>query len=100
MAWRPYSNLISGELDNRIPGKVTGWIQFFRRGMTPLQVSFDLAGDFHEDIRGKVIRVRNASPSDYQELEREDTYMDGFNPIQRGTVGDMTAGLPLGPFTE
>ena len=101
MAWRPYSNLISGELDNRIPGKVTGWMQFFRRGTTPLQVTFDLAGDFHEDIRGKLIQFRNASPSDgHEELDREGTYMDGFNPLQRGQVGDMTAGLPLGPFTE
>ncbi|HYR88505.1 MAG TPA: hypothetical protein VE422_30780 [Terriglobia bacterium] len=101
MAWRPYSNLIFGELDNRIPGKVTGWMQFFRRGDKPLWVTFDLTGDFHEDIRGKLIRVRNVSPSDYHEkLDRKGTYMDGFDPIQRGTVGDMTAGRPLGPFTE
>jgi hypothetical protein len=26
--------------------------------------------------------------------------MDGFSPIQHGTVGDITAGLPLGPWTE
>ena len=26
--------------------------------------------------------------------------MEGFDPVQRGTVGDMTAGLPLGPWTE
>src|SRR5258708_28304531 len=45
MAWRPYENLINGELDNRIPGKVTGWIRFFRGAKRPLQVRFDLAGD-------------------------------------------------------
>src|SRR5690242_11089716 len=54
MAWRPYANLIDGELDNRTPGKVTGWMCFYRRGKRPLRVTFDLAGDFHEDIRGKV----------------------------------------------
>ena len=25
--------------------------------------------------------------------------MEGFAPVQRGTAGDMTAGLPLGPWT-
>src|ERR1051326_7229857 len=98
MAWRPYQNVIAGEMDNRIPGKVTGWMQFFRRGMEPLQVSFDLNGDFHDDIRGKLIRIHNDSPSDRaKEMDRDGTYMEGFNPIQRGQVGDMTAGLPLGP---
>jgi len=28
MAWRPYDNLIAGELDNTVPGKVTGWLRF------------------------------------------------------------------------
>src|SRR5256885_9123520 len=28
------------------------------------------------------------------------TYMQEFDPQQRGTVGDMTAGFPLGPWTE
>ena len=28
MAWRPYENLIDGELNNRTPGKVTGWMRF------------------------------------------------------------------------
>ena len=30
MAWRPYENLIDGELDNRVPGRVTGWLRFLR----------------------------------------------------------------------
>ena len=100
MAWRPYQNLIDGELDNRTPGKVTGWIRFFRRGKQPLRARFDLDGDFHEDIRGKVIRFSNSSPSDRnEELGREGTYMDGLAIEQRGEVGDITAGLSLGPWT-
>ncbi len=62
MAWRPYGNLIEGELDNRVPRKVTGWIRFFRSGKKPLKAIFDLTGDFHEDIRGKIIRLSNAKP--------------------------------------
>jgi hypothetical protein len=101
MAWRPYENLIDGELDNHIPGKVSGWIRFMRRGKRPLRATFDLTGDFHEDIRGTVIRLSNPSPSDRSaSLDREGTYMDGFSEVQRGEVGDITAGFSLGPWTE
>ena len=101
MAWRPYSNLIAGELDNRTPGKVTGWMRFYRSDNAPLEVAFDLEGDFHEDIRGKVIRLKNTEMSDKNgELRREGSYMEGFSPVQKGTVGDITAGLSLGTWTE
>src|SRR5690242_612635 len=100
MAWRPYENLIDGELSNRVPGKVTGWMRFFRRGAKPLKVTFDLEGDFHDDIRGADIILSNPRPSEHSSLERAGTYMKGFAPTQRGTVGDITAGLPLGPWTQ
>jgi hypothetical protein len=100
MAWRPYSNLIEGELDNRTPGKVTGWMRFLRGSKRPLRVNFFLDGDFHEDIRGKVIRLSNPSPSDeYADDGRGTTYLDGFSAVQRGQVGDITAGLSLGTWT-
>jgi hypothetical protein len=99
MAWRPYENLIDGELDNRIPGKIRGWMRFFRNGQSPLRAIFDLEGDFHEDIRGTVIRLSNPNPSE-RFPDREKTYMRGFNPMQTGTAGDITAGLTLGPWTE
>ncbi len=90
---------MAGELDNRTPGTVTGWMLFFRNGKRPLKVVFDLAGDFHEDIRGKVIKLSNPNPYDeYQDAGK--TFMDGFSRVQRGTVGDMTAGISLGPWTE
>jgi len=98
MAWRPYENLIDGELDNRKPGTVTGWMRFFRNGKRPLRVTFNLAGDFHEDIRGTRIRLSNPQPSD--RCDDEGAYMEGFARVQRGTAGDITAGQPLGPWTE
>jgi hypothetical protein len=98
MAWRPYENLIEGELDNRTAGKITGWMRFFRNGKEPLRVTFDLAGDFHDDIRGTKIRLSNLNPSDRNPDGR--TYMDGFEPMQCGTAGDITAGLPLGAWTD
>ena len=101
MAWRPYENLIDGELDNRVPGKVTGWMHFFRHRKSPLRVSFDLEGDFHEDIRGGVIRLSNADPSDRNaKRDERGSYVDGLAPVQAGTAGDITAGLPLGTWTE
>jgi len=78
---------VEGELDNTLPGKVTGWMRFAGvRG----KVTFDLAGDFHRDIRGTVIRFRGDA-----EFSPDDavSYMDGFAPWQTGKVGDMTAGL-------
>ena len=101
MAWRPHPDLIDGELSNRVPGKVTGWMRFFRMGKPPLRVVFDLEGDFHEDIRGSDIVFKNEDPADTNtSLERDGTYMEGFDPMQRGKVGDMTAGYSLGPWTE
>lgn len=99
MAWRPYENLMNGELDNTKPGKVTGWMRFFRNRKPPLRVTFDLAGDFHEDIRGALIRLSNPNPSD-RHIDTKGSYMDGMARVQRGTVGDITAGLPLCPWTE
>ena len=76
-------------------------MRFFRRRRQPLRVAFDLEGDFHEDIRGSDIVLKNDHPSDEDDsLEKDGTYMEGFDPVQRGTVGDMTAGFSLGPWTE
>ena len=72
-------------------------MRFHRRGKKPLRLVLELTGDFHEDIRGKVIRLSNLNPSEKNErLEREGTYMEDFSPVQKGTVGDITVGLPLG----
>src|SRR5262249_52350976 len=90
MAWRPYENLIDGHLDNRSDGRNTGWVRFYQRGMYPLKVELQLEGDFHEDIRGSVLRLKNPRPSDKNEtLGARITYMDGFLPTQHGTAGDI-----------
>ena len=94
MAWRPKDNLIEGMLDNTTPGKVTGWLKFL--GMRKI-VQLDLAGDFHEDIRGKKLRLSNPKPS--HRLGRPD-YMNRFSAVQTGTVGDITAGLPPYPHVK
>jgi hypothetical protein len=54
-------------------------------------VKLDLAGDFHRDIRGTKVRLRNPNPA---ERDGSEKYLEGFSAVQTGEVGDMTAGLP------
>jgi len=88
MAWRPSEYLIEGELDNRTPGKVTGWMKF--AGLKE-KVVFDLGGNFHRDIRGAKVRLRGDAYEDQKNIDGG-KYMEGFALHQTGNVGDMTAG--------
>jgi hypothetical protein len=94
MAWRPHENLIEGELDNTVLGKVTGWLKFV--GLKEV-VKLDLAGDFHRDIRGTKVHLRNPNPTQDGDGAK---YLEGFSPIQTGDVGDMTAGLPPADYVS
>jgi hypothetical protein len=87
MAWRPNEQFIEGILDNTTPGKVSGWMRF--AGIKD-RVVFDLDGDFHRDIRGAKVRLRGDGES--ADAEQSQSYMEGFSAVQRGNVGDMTAG--------
>ncbi|MDD5135553.1 MAG: DUF2958 domain-containing protein [Phycisphaerae bacterium] len=87
MAWRPNEQFIEGILDNTVPGKVTGWMRF--TGIKD-KVIFDLEGDFHRDIRGAKVRLRGDGES--ANAEESARYMEGFSKLQKGNVGDMTAG--------
>lgn len=89
MAWRPNEQFIEGILDNTVPGKVTGWLKFAGVKET---VTFDLEGNFHRDIRGAKIRLRGDGESANPEAAAQ--YLEGFSVLQKGKVGDMTAGLP------
>ena len=94
MAWRPTQYLLEGELDNTIPGKVTGWMRF--AGMKD-KVTFDLHGDFHRDIRGAKILLTHR----YAGVARAAAYyMEGFCQHQTGKAGDITAGLPPKDYVD
>ena len=98
MAWRPYENLIEGKLDNSRPGQVTGSLRFL--GLEE-PVRLELKGDFLPDIKGKVIILKNAAPADRNSaLNRSGTYMKDFSAVQKGEVGDITAGLPPYPYVK
>ena len=87
MAWRPSEQLIEGVLDNTAPNKVTGWMKF--AGMKE-NVTFNLEGNFHRDIRGA--KVRLCGDGESANAEEAEKYMEGFVQHQTGSVGDMTAG--------
>ena len=93
MAWRPSENLVEGELDNTVRGKVTGWIRFV--GMKEV-VELDPAGDFHRDIRSAKIRLSGVARDD----DKAARDMEGFSPTQTGEAGDITAGLPPHDYVD
>ena len=92
MAWRPTHLVISGELDNSINGKVTGFIKFYGLGKN---VIFDLKGNFHRDIRGARIKFHSEEYMEQDEKEAQE-YMKSFSLTQTGNVGDITAGIATG----
>lgn len=94
MAWRPNNNLIEGVLSNTVPGKASGWIDFYREGKSPLHCTLELDGDFLDDIRGRIVHFWNDSPSDMGadgSLGRnEPGFMDTMTQVQAGKTGDIT----------
>jgi len=89
MAWRPTEYLIEGELDNTVPGRVTGWMKFAGLEKT---IMFDLEGNFHRDIRGTKIHLTgNGCKEDDGNAQK---CMQCFSSTQTGKAGDITAGLP------
>ncbi len=95
MAWRPNRQFIEGILDNTVQGKVTGWLKF--AGMDE-KVVFDLEGNFHRDIRGAKVRLRGDGES--VDAAQAAKYMESFSTLQKGKVGDMTAGLAPMDYVE
>jgi hypothetical protein len=100
--WQPH-HLINGYLDNRTPGKVTGWLSFERHHQRwrdrIFTVALDLEGDLHEDLRGTRVWL---IPDDYsgEDTGGANCTLEGLSAVQRGLVGDLTGGLSLGFWTE
>ena len=81
--------MIRGEIDNRVKGVVRGRI--WLRGV-PEPVVLDLKGNAHPDLAGCLLTFEN--PGETLPL-REGAH---FHPLQRGTVGDMTASRKVRVF--
>jgi len=94
MTWRPSDYLLEGELDNRTPGKISGWLRF--AGLAE-KVLVDLDGDFEPDIRGRRIGLTGRR---FCNLVSATKYMGGFAVKQCGKAGHITAGWPPQSWTD
>lgn len=80
MAWRIDEQVIRGEIDNRMRGRVKGRIWFV--GLEE-PVELKLEGNCWRDLAGRSLEFSNPEPKAGD--------LDGMAPIQDGVVGDITA---------
>jgi hypothetical protein len=83
MAWRIDEQLVRGEIDNRVRGRVTGRLWFLGRAEP---VVLELEGNAWRDVAGHVLRFHNPEP-----VAGRAEALKGLAGVQRGVVGDITA---------
>lgn len=95
MAFRIHDSVVRGEIDNRVKGIVRGkiWVE----GRTE-PVVLELQGNAHPDLAGCLLTFTNP-------LKRIPHHgLDTLNPVQRGSIGDLTASrkvrVPSVPLEE
>src|SRR5947209_1768105 len=82
MALRIHQSIVRGEIDNRRPGRVEGWITLVR---VERPVTLELTGNCLRDLAGSVVRFENPHPL---ATEGEGS---GLASSQRGVAGEITA---------
>lgn len=95
MAFRIHDSVVRGEIDNRVKGIVRGKIWVVGRAEP---VVLELRGNAHPDLAGCLLTFANPlEPAPHQHL-------DALSPLQRGTIGDLTASrkarVPSVPMEE
>jgi hypothetical protein len=89
MAFRIHDSVVRGEIDNREKGLVRGRIWVEGR-VEP--VTLELRGNAHPDLAGCLLRFNNP-------LKRiRHLHLDSLDPVQRGTIGDLTASRKVRVF--
>jgi hypothetical protein len=98
MAIRIDSHVVSGEIDNRVRGRITGQIQ-----LTCGTIALDLEGNCHPDVAGCKFHFRNPNP----ETAPSSAVFHRLNGSQTGKAGDMTVSrkvkdllVPVAEFME
>jgi len=89
MAWRIHDNVVRGEIDNRMKGRVTGrvWLDGMAK---PVKLTLD--GNACPDLAGCLLKFKNP-------LKTVSMRKDGsLHPIQRGQIGDLTASRKVRVF--
>jgi len=89
MAFRIHDSVVRGEIDNRVKGVVRGKIWVEGRAEP---VTLDLKGNAHPDLAGCLLTFTNP-------LKRvPHPGLDTLHPVQRGTIGDLTASRKVRVF--
>src|SRR6266571_4414837 len=89
MAFRIHDSVVRGEIDNRVKGIVRGkiWVQ----GRAEL-VALELKGNAHPDLAGCLLTFTNP----FKHIPHQ--HLDSLNPVQRGSIGDLTASRKVRVF--
>ena len=89
MAFRIHDSVLRGEIDNREKGIVRGKIWVHGRADP---VTLELKGNAWPDLAGSLLKFTNPLPLvPHPEL-------DSLNPVQSGTIGDITASRKVRVF--
>jgi hypothetical protein len=89
MAFRIHDSVVRGEIDNRVKGIVRGKIWVEGRADP---VTLDLKGNAHPDLAGCLLTFTNP------QKRIPHPGLDSLNPIQRGSIGDLTASRKVRVF--
>src|SRR5437764_999033 len=89
MAFRIHDSVVRGEIDNRVKGMVRGKIWVEGRAQP---VVLELEGNAWPDLAGCLLTFTNPQKRiAHQQL-------DSLQPLQRGTIGDLTASRKVRVF--
>jgi hypothetical protein len=89
MAFRIHDSVVRGEIDNRVKGFVRGRIWLEGRAEP---VVLDLRGNARPDLAGCLLTFRNPQP------RLAPPHLDSLHPVQRGSIGDLTASRKVRVF--
>src|ERR1043165_4301037 len=89
MAFRIHDSVVRGEIDNRVKGIVRGKIWVDGRAEP---VVLELQGNAWPDLAG--CRLTFSNPQERQ----PHPHLDSLDPVQRGSIGDLTASRKVRVF--
>jgi len=89
MAFRLEDSVVRGEIDNRTKGIVRGKIWLEGRAE---QMVLDLEGNASPDLAGCLLTFTNP------QKRILDAHLDSLHPLQRGSIGDLTASRKVRVF--
>jgi hypothetical protein len=89
MAFRIHESVVRGEIDNRVKGVLRGKIWIEGRAEP---VVLELKGNAWPDLAGCLLTFTNP------QKRRPHPHLDSLHPIQRGSIGDLTASRKVRVF--